>query len=317
MSTEDLEKLDLNENADDLTEGDNNMYGYVDKTKSKETLQPRVITLKMILDRNLNQESRAILKSEYEKRFESINLPQATNILESEEEEQDSVKADKAEQKAMQLLKLTHIHLDREQIGEIDNLAEYLGDVTNLYLQGNLIKRIENLEFLTKLKFLILSNNQIKRIENLTPLKQLKLLDLSYNLIENIDVEELPKQLVFLDLRFNECFSAENTDICTQSIVKYLTNLKQLNGQDLLESSGDEDNDDDDDDQEKTSNTNETVDLSMPETFKLLSERIIERSRQRQIVDASDLDEISKERRIRMDQARESIDANIKNAKKL
>ena len=47
---------------------------------------------------------------------------------------------DRFEMKAKQLLKLTHIHLDREQIGEIDNLAEYLGsDVTNLYLQSNLI----------------------------------------------------------------------------------------------------------------------------------------------------------------------------------
>ena len=66
----------------------------------------------------------------------------------SDDEEQKQSYEDVAELKASQLLRLTHVHLDREHIGEIDNLDTYLGDVTHLYLQHNLIKRIENLEFL-------------------------------------------------------------------------------------------------------------------------------------------------------------------------
>ncbi len=307
MSAEDLDKLDMNESAADELEG--NMYGFVDSKTSKANQKPRKITLKLILDRNLNEESRSILKSEYERKF-NVNQKQLTNSLdtdeEPEEDDEETKTADKAEKKAMQLLKLTHIHLDREQICEIDNLAEYLGDVTNLYLQGNLIRRIENLEFLHKLKFLILSNNQIERIENLNALKQLKLLDLSYNLIDRVDVQELPKHLAFLDLRHNPCLLGDGE---TKAIADYLKDLKQLNGDDLFDN---EDNDDENNDKEEITEKKDETSI-MPDTFKLLSERIIERSKQRQIVDATRLDEISKERRIQMDAARQSIDLNLKN----
>ena len=103
-------------------------------------LNEQTITLKMIMRRNLVDAG----KNTYENKKDVLQA---------------------ADSKAEQLLKLTHIHLDRENIGKIDNLAEYLGPVTNLYLQHNLIKRIENLELLGKLAFLTLSNNRIARVE--------------------------------------------------------------------------------------------------------------------------------------------------------
>jgi hypothetical protein len=283
------------------------LYGYVDKKfQSKNDNKPKTITLKMIITRNLNTDKRADFQAEYAGKFDLDDQLITSNDGNSDETN------DRFEMKAKQLLKLTHIHLDREQIGEIDNLAEYLGsDVTNLYLQSNLIKQIENLEFLNKLKFLTLQNNQISKIENLSTLTQLKLLDLSHNLINEINVKELPKNLSFLDLRENECLTGSNQTWIKYNysdlIKNYLRDLKQLNGE-HLEATDTSDNDDDDD--ENASNTDENN--TTLDTFQTLSERIVERSKQRQVKDASKMDEISEQRKIRIEQARQSIDQNIK-----
>lgn len=280
------------------------LYGYVDKNFSKNDNKPKTITLKMIITRNLNTDKRADFKAEYAVKFDLND-----QILISNDGESDEIN-DRFEMKAKQLLKLTHIHLDREQIGEIENLAEYLGsDVTNLYLQSNLIKQIENLEFLNKLKFLTLQNNQISKIENLSTLTQLKLLDLSHNLINEINIKELPKNLSFLDLRENECLTGSNQTWIKYNysdlIKNYLNNLKQLNGEHL--EATDTSDDDDDENGSNTDENNTTLD-----TFQTLSERIVERSKQRQVKDAFKMDEISEQRKIRIEQARQSIDQNLK-----
>ena len=136
---------------------------------------------------------------------------------------------------------------------------------------------------------------------------------MSHNLIDKIDVDELPKQLAFLDLRHNQCLIGPDE---TKSIVGSLKDLKQLNGDDLFESN-DEDDDQDSEEKGKSSKAADlenTAHSQMPnDTFKLLSERIIERSKQRQIFDATHLDQISKERRLRMDEAKQSIDFHLNN----
>jgi Leucine-rich repeat (LRR) protein len=147
-----------------------NLYGYKDNKKPDK----QQIGLQLIIKRNLG---------EIRMRSSTINRSHHVNIH------------------AQNILKLTHVHLDRENINLIDNLAEFLGPVTNLYLQHNLIEKIENLEFLTKLKILLLSHNHIKTVENLKSLNNLKYLDLSYNQIETFSNSELPKSLIMLDLR--------------------------------------------------------------------------------------------------------------------
>ena len=139
-----LDNLKLNK--DDFDNEDSQLYGYVNKNKSKSK-KPQAITLKLIMDRN------------YPLQNDDIADP---NVIKEEDESNDASSLvnksieDALDMKAKRLLKLTHIHLDREQLGEIDNLAEYLHDVTNLYLQHNLIKKIENLDFLKNLTFLVL-----------------------------------------------------------------------------------------------------------------------------------------------------------------
>lgn len=179
------------------------------KLAKKQDSMPKKICLKIIMERNLK------------------NIDPKTN---------NNNNQDEIEIKANQLLKLTHIHLDREGIDEIDNLVEYLGDIRNLYLQHNLIRRIENLDFFKNLKFLVLSNNKIEKVENVKQLINLKFLDLSHNLIKHFEIEEFPISLSFLDLRVNECVSNKKSweEFVTKS-QDYFTKLIELNGQNIME----------------------------------------------------------------------------------
>jgi Leucine-rich repeat (LRR) protein len=181
-------KMDLNYEDDEefnrISEATSDLYSYKQKTPEKQE-----ITMQLIIKRNLISTKT------------NPTLMLSSRSVTPKDEDVRMAKSIKAEEQAEKLLKLTHIHLDRENIVMIDNLAEYLGPITNLYLQHNLIERIENLEFLTNLKFLVLSNNRIKKIENLKCLKKLKFLDLSFNLILKFNVDELPSSLIILDLR--------------------------------------------------------------------------------------------------------------------
>ncbi|KAL5007300.1 hypothetical protein ScPMuIL_016106 [Solemya velum] len=102
------------------------------------------------------------------------------------------------------LSRISHLRLDRENIRDIDSL-ELLGDsVTNVYLQQNIIERIENFECLKNLQFLTLAGNRIRKVENLSNSKLL-FLDLSNNKIEEFDIDEFPQSLIILNLKYNPC----------------------------------------------------------------------------------------------------------------
>ncbi|XP_022080173.1 leucine-rich repeat-containing protein 46-like [Acanthaster planci] len=122
--------------------------------------------------------------------------------------------------------KLTHLRLDRENVGEIDDL-EMMGPVTNLYLQQNRIEKIKNLESLQSLCFLTLAGNQIEKVENLTDLPGLKLLDLSSNQIQEFDTNELPKTLMILTMEGNPCCKMADY---RRKLLLALPNLQQLDG---------------------------------------------------------------------------------------
>jgi len=283
------------------------MYGFIDKAKLKNN-KPSTITLKLIMERNLKKTQPVRPAREL---LSDVNEDSATD-----DETDESTRAknnrdytDIAELKASQLLKLTHVHLDREQIGEIDNLAEYLGDVTHLYLQQNLIEKIENLEFLHRLKFICLANNRIKRVENLSMLSNLKFLDLSHNCIADFDVKELPAGLVSLDLRENPCL--EDGEKWQLTLLKLNVLLKSLNGESLVrglsEGMSEMDLGEAGEKQEPGTGGKEN-----DETFETMREKVVERSKLRQKEDIGYLEKISQERKLRLDEARRSITANFK-----
>jgi hypothetical protein len=272
-------------NEELIEEAELEFYGYNNDKNSLKFKKPQSITLKLIMERN------------YPKDTENRSIGATVN----EEDETKSSELfnksieDELDLKAKKLLKLTHIRLDRENLGEIDNLAEYLNDVTHLYLQHNIIKKIENLEFLKNLTFLVLSNNQIVHIENIKFLKNLKLLDLSFNLIESIDVRELPISLIFVDLRENLFFknSLWYVNNYEEILQNYLVNLKQLNGKDLMDFDKDE----------NKVNAEENV-----QNMEDLQKRIIERSLQRQKKDILDFENIWQKKKSSLQHLKESMD---------
>ncbi len=284
-----LGKLQISsEDQEDTTELD--LYGYNDKNVLKFK-NPQSISIKLIMERNFPKDTENANNGSSIKEEEDESLSTSAELVNKSIEDELDLKAKK-------LLKLTHVHLDRENIGEIDNLAEYLNDVTHLYLQHNVIKRIENLEFLQNLTFLVLSNNQITLIENIKSLKKLKLLDLSSNLIESIDVRELPLSIIFLDLRENAFFKNAlwYVNNYEEMLQNYLVNLKQLNGKDLL----DELDENKDFPEENVGNMED------------LQKRIIERSLQRQKKDISDFDNIWQKKKLNLQKLKESTDEKFR-----
>jgi len=276
-------------------EAELDFYGYSNDKNVVKLKKPQSITLKLIMERNFPKDA--------EKTHSDATIKEEDESIVASSELVNKSIEDELDLKAKKLLKLTHIHLDRENINEIDNLAEYLNDVTHLYLQHNVIKKIENLEFLQNLTFLILSNNQIVQIENIKSLKKLKLLDLSFNLIESIDVRELPLSIIFLDLRENLFFKNAlwYVNNYEEVLENYLVNLKQLNGKDLT----DFDNDD-----------NKAYPGEDIENMEHLQKRILERSLQRQKKDVLDFENIWQKKKTSLQQIKDSMDQKFGKNKK-
>ncbi|XP_069111822.1 leucine-rich repeat-containing protein 46-like [Argopecten irradians] len=127
----------------------------------------------------------------------SLHLIQKRHINDAQHKSQEQI--------VQALNKITHLRLDRENIGQIDNL-ELLGDkVTNIYLQKNKIQVIQNLECLKNLTFLTLADNEISQVEGLSHLSKLLFLDLSHNNIHHFQIDEFPESVMILNLKENPC----------------------------------------------------------------------------------------------------------------
>lgn len=81
---------------------------------------------------------------------------------------------------------LEELTLHQEDIEKIENIQHRCHHLKILYLQNNLIAKIENLHKLKKLEYLNLSLNNIEIIENLEQLESLKKLDLTLNFIGHL-----------------------------------------------------------------------------------------------------------------------------------
>lgn len=162
-----------------------------------------------------------------------------------------------------------------------------------------------------RLKFICLANNQITQIENLNMLNQLVLLDLSYNQIEDLPkMTELPFNLAALDLRNNPCVSGDRWPAIVNDLKSNLKRLNQLNGSYLngvsdqfakMELSSEEQQDCEDSEKENGQ-----------DSFEMMREKVVQRSKLRQESDIAYMEKISKERKIRLDEARQSISENFK-----
>ncbi|KAG5895523.1 hypothetical protein JTB14_010668 [Gonioctena quinquepunctata] len=82
---------------------------------------------------------------------------------------------------------LEELSLHQEDIEKIEHINNWCKEIQILYLQANLISKIENLNKLKKLQYLNLAVNNIEVIENLERCESLEKLDLTLNFIGDLE----------------------------------------------------------------------------------------------------------------------------------
>ena len=80
-------------------------------------------------------------------------------------------------------------------IEKIENLEVYCRHLKILYLQSNIINRMENLNKLKELEYLNLAVNNVMKIENIEGCESLKKLDLTLNFV---DLEDFSSSITCL-----------------------------------------------------------------------------------------------------------------------
>ncbi|KAJ8939382.1 hypothetical protein NQ314_011127 [Rhamnusium bicolor] len=96
---------------------------------------------------------------------------------------------------------LEELSLHQEDVEKIEHINNWCKDLQILYLQANLISKIENLHKLKKLQYLNLAVNNIETIENLERCESLQKLDLTLNFIGNLEsVTSLKYNIYLTDL---------------------------------------------------------------------------------------------------------------------
>uniref|UniRef100_H3C599 Dynein regulatory complex subunit 3 n=1 Tax=Tetraodon nigroviridis TaxID=99883 RepID=H3C599_TETNG len=111
------------------------------------------------------------------------------------------------------------LELDFKDTIKIDSLWDFTS-LVKLYLNNNLIEKIEGLEYLRNLKWLNLSSNKIKKIEGLDNLQELEMLLLAKNQISVIENMETLENLTLFNIAHN-CIEQKDN-------VFYLRKFKKL-----------------------------------------------------------------------------------------
>ncbi|KAM9459749.1 dynein axonemal assembly factor 11 isoform 3-T3 [Salvelinus alpinus] len=107
----------------------------------------------------------------------------------------------RAEHNNCEILSLEEVSLHQQDIEKIEHIDKWCRDLKILYLQNNLIPRIENVYRLKKLEYLNLALNNVELIENLEGCESLQKLDLTVNFVGRLSsVESLKHNLHLQEL---------------------------------------------------------------------------------------------------------------------
>ncbi|XP_052333302.1 dynein axonemal assembly factor 11 isoform X2 [Oncorhynchus keta] len=107
----------------------------------------------------------------------------------------------RAEHNNCEILSLEEVSLHQQDIEKIELIDKWCRDLKILYLQNNLIPRIENVYRLKKLEYLNLALNNVELIENLEGCESLQKLDLTVNFVGRLSsVESLKNNLHLREL---------------------------------------------------------------------------------------------------------------------
>ncbi|XP_068197215.1 dynein axonemal assembly factor 11 [Antennarius striatus] len=142
----------------------------------------------------------------------------------------------RAEHNECEIFSLEEISLHQQHIERIQHLDRWCRQLRILYLQNNLIPRIENLGRLKKLEYLNLAVNNIEVIENLEGCESLQRLDLTLNFVGRLSSTASLRQNPHLSELFlvgNPCTGFEGY---RQYVVASLPQLKRLDGTEISRS---------------------------------------------------------------------------------
>mmetsp|Transcript_22360 Transcript_22360/g.72552 ORF Transcript_22360/g.72552 Transcript_22360/m.72552 type:complete len:442 (+) Transcript_22360:571-1896(+) len=135
----------------------------------------------------------------------------------------------------MMVSTLEEVSLHQQDIEKIENLGFYCKHLKILYLQNNLISRIENVNKLKELEYLNLAVNNVTKIENLQRCESLQKLDLTVNFVEkqgllSMHSLEANYQLRDLFLMGNPCSDFEGY---RDFVIATVPSLKRLDGKEI------------------------------------------------------------------------------------
>ncbi|XP_051466626.1 dynein axonemal assembly factor 11 [Apus apus] len=139
----------------------------------------------------------------------------------------------RAEHNDCEIFSLEEISLHQQEIEKLEYLDKWCRDLKILYLQNNLIPKIENVGKLKKLEYLNVALNNIERIENLEGCEELQKLDLTANFIGELSSIETLKYNIHLKELFlvgNPCTEFEGY---RQFVVATLHQLKCLDSKEI------------------------------------------------------------------------------------
>ncbi|XP_059155195.1 dynein axonemal assembly factor 11-like [Physella acuta] len=142
----------------------------------------------------------------------------------------------RAEHNECQISTLEEISLHQQDIERLEHLDKWCRDLKILYLQSNLIPKIENVSRLKKLEYINLALNNIEKIENLEGCESLKKLDLTVNFVgELTSVESLKDLYNFKELFLtgNPCADFEHY---REFVIATLPQLQWLDGVEIEKS---------------------------------------------------------------------------------
>ncbi|XP_028918296.1 protein tilB homolog isoform X3 [Ornithorhynchus anatinus] len=139
----------------------------------------------------------------------------------------------RAEHNNGEIFSLEELSLHQQEIEKLEHIDKWCRDLKILYLQNNLIARIENVSRLKKLEYLNLALNNIEKIENLEGCEGLKKLDLTVNFVGELSSIKILKHNIHLKELFlmgNPCADFEGY---RQFVVATLLQLKWLDGKEI------------------------------------------------------------------------------------
>ncbi|XP_039206383.1 protein tilB homolog isoform X2 [Crotalus tigris] len=142
----------------------------------------------------------------------------------------------RAEHNNCELFSLEEVSLHQQNIEKIEHLDKWCRNLKILYLQNNLISKIENVSRLKKLEYLNLALNNIEKFENLEGCEDLQKLDLTANFIGELSSVKILKNNIHLEELYlvgNPCTDFEGY---RQFVVATLHQLRFLDCKEITRS---------------------------------------------------------------------------------